>query len=49
MADRIVNFNQYCEKCKYEKLKEDETPCDECLEEPVNDDSHKPVYFEPKE
>lgn len=40
-----VYFDQYCKKCGHEKLKEDESPCDECLSEPVNVDSHKPVKF----
>lgn len=43
---KIVDFHLYCNKCKHKKLKEDESPCDECLEEPVNIDSHKPVKFE---
>lgn len=44
-----VLFDQYCEKCKYNENKEIESPCDECLENPVNLYSHKPVKFEEKE
>lgn len=44
-----VRFDQYCEKCKYKENKETESPCDECLENPVNLYSHKPVKFEEKE
>ena len=44
-----VYFNQYCKTCKYEKLDEAESPCNECLEEFVNLDSHKPVKWEGKE
>jgi hypothetical protein len=43
-----VYFGQYCETCKYEKLKEDEDPCHECLNETVNLYSHKPVKWEDK-
>lgn len=33
---------------KYEKLEENEPPCDECLEHPMNLNSHKPVNYEDK-
>lgn len=43
-----VYFDEYCPKCKYEKV--DDTkgkePCNECLENPVNLGSRKPVKFE---
>ena len=44
-----VYFDQYCKTCKYEKLDEAESPCNECLEEFVNLDSHKLVKWEGKE
>lgn len=44
-----VYFDLYCKKCKHEKLGETETPCYECLGEPLNLDSHKPVRYEEKE
>lgn len=43
-----VYFNEYCKKCKHELKKEYETPCDECLNNPVNTYSHKPVKWEKK-
>lgn len=43
-----VYFGEYCPKCKYEKKAETDEPCDECLENPVNLYSHKPVRFEEK-
>ena len=43
-----VYFNEYCSECKYEEDKEDEDPCHECLNNPVNVNSHKPVKFTPK-
>lgn len=41
-----VYFHEYCEKCKHWKLKDNEYPCDECLDEPINLYSHKPVRWE---
>lgn len=41
-----VYFDQYCKTCKYEKLDESEYPCDDCLSNPVNTYSHKPVKYE---
>lgn len=43
-----VYFNQYCKTCEYSKNAEDESPCDECLNEPVNLYSHKPVRWKEK-
>lgn len=43
-----VYFDQYCKACKHEKLPETDDPCDECLNEPVNLYSHKPVKWEEK-
>ena len=43
-----VRFDQYCNKCKYKDLDESESPCYECLEDPVNVYSHKPVHWEEK-
>ena len=44
-----VYFDKYCNKCEYEKISEKENPCCECLNEPFNLHSHKPVNFEEKE
>ena len=43
-----VYFDQYCSKCLFEKKPEDEDPCNECLYNPGNEDSHKPVNFKEK-
>ena len=44
-----VHFHEFCKNCKYymkgDMVKE---PCDECLSEPINLYSHKPVKFEEK-
>ena len=44
-----VYFGLYCKECKYELKDEADEPCHDCLNEPVNTYSHKPVYFEEKE
>lgn len=49
LVDKEVRFDQWCSKCKYEKCPEWEDPCDICLENPSNEWSHKPVYFEEKD
>lgn len=40
-----VFFDQYCKACQHSKLAETEMPCEECLDEPVNQSSHKPVRW----
>lgn len=49
LVDKEVYFHKYCPKCKHEKCPEWEDPCDICLENPSNEWSHKPVYFEEKD
>lgn len=43
-----VYFDKYCTYCKHLEKKEDEKPCYECLNEPMNLYSHKPVNWEGK-
>ena len=43
-----VYFNEYCKTCKHFELREDEDPCHECLNNPANVYSHKPVNWEDK-
>lgn len=44
-----VHFHEFCKQCKYDRVKETEEPCDECMSEPTNLNSHKPVKYEKKE
>lgn len=50
MTDEMkeVYFFEYCETCKHHLVKESEDPCDECLTEPANANSHRPVKYEKK-
>lgn len=43
-----VYFHEYCKKCEHSKVKNHEEPCNECLENPVNLYTHRPVKFEEK-
>ncbi|MCI8992261.1 MAG: hypothetical protein HFG80_05960 [Eubacterium sp.] len=51
MSDNIqfVDFEKYCETCKYVKKKEVEDPCNECLEVGAREGSGKPERWEEKE
>ena len=44
-----VYFGEYCKTCTHKELPEDQEPCHDCLNEPVNVYSHKPVNYEEKE
>lgn len=46
---REVMYCKYCRDCKYGSYADTEEPCSECLEEPVNLYTDKPVRFEAKE
>lgn len=46
---KIVNFEKYCKTCKYKDVKEVKDPCNECLDNPVNDHSEKPVKYKEKD
>lgn len=41
-----VYFDQYCKTCKHKDVSDVEDPCDECLSNPINLNSHKPVNWE---
>ena len=53
MDDRYkeVYYNEYCKTCKHEKDDESDvnSPCYDCLAQPVNLYSHKPAYWTSKE
>lgn len=44
-----VYFGEYCKTCAHELLPEGKDPCHECLNNPVNVYSHKPVCWKEKE
>lgn len=38
-------FNAYCRSCKFETKDEKDSPCEDCLNEPIQSYSNKPVYW----
>lgn len=40
-----VHYHAYCNTCKYREVKDTDEPCNECLSEPVNLYSHKPIKW----
>ena len=46
--NKIVSFDEYCNKCEFESVKETENPCNRCLNNPVREHSHKPQEFREK-
>jgi hypothetical protein len=43
-----VYFSKYCETCEYKDLDEKFDPCNDCLAEPMNVESEKPVCWKEK-
>lgn len=46
--EKEVYFDQYCKLCKHHGLEESKDPCNDCLAEPSNTNSHKPMNYENK-
>lgn len=46
--DKEVRFDKYCETCKHRDEPEVIEPCMECLLNPVNYETEKPVKWEEK-
>lgn len=44
--DKIVEFHEWCHKCKYYKRPENDEPCETCLTDSTNEYSHKPTQWE---
>ena len=48
MPEKIVTYEKYCKKCRHYKENESDpkSKCWDCLNEPINIDSRKPIHFE---
>ena len=46
---KTVYFGQYRKSCKYRKLNDSKDPCNTCLANPTNTDSHLPLSYESKD
>lgn len=51
LIDKIVDFNKYCKTCEFKDADEfkDECPCNECLDNPTNVHTTRPVYYKENE
>lgn len=49
MSHLEVLFYKYCPLCKYNNVSQSNEPCNSCLSEPINFESHRPVNFEKRE
>ena len=47
IIEKIVDFEKYCKYCKHKNDPEYTEPCRFCLDTPVNNNSERPIYFEP--
>lgn len=47
--EKIVRYDRYCKTCEHWNLKQEEEPCNTCLENPTNTYSRKPKYYKKKE
>ena len=47
IIEKIVDFEKYCKYCKHNSDPEYTEPCSFCLDTPVNNNSERPIYFEP--
>lgn len=45
LINKEVYFDKYCGKCIHKDIPETEDPCNECLTQPSNENSHKPINF----
>lgn len=46
IIEQEVKFNEWCPKCKYADLTENDLPCGRCVEDAVNMYSSKPTQYE---
>jgi hypothetical protein len=43
--DKFVDFQKYCKTCEHQSKSESEDPCWDCLTNPVNTNSQRPVNY----
>lgn len=49
IREHIVDFDTYCQNCKFKNKEDWKDPCHTCLSMPTNTNSRKPYYFEQRE
>ena len=45
---RIVCYDIWCQKCLCKDIKENDEPCEECLDNPTNENTERPIKFKEK-
>lgn len=48
-GEKFVDFNKWCETCRFKDQKSEEVPCCDCLDHAVNTYSTKPLMWKEKE
>ena len=48
IREQMVRYDTWCKKCKNNETKENDDPCEECLNHPINEHTEKPINFEEK-
>ena len=46
IEQHIVEYHEYCSRCKHKNTDAIKEPCNTCLEESVRDNSKRPLNFE---
>ena len=46
IREHIVDFNTYCQNCKFKDKEDWKDPCSTCLSIPTNTNSRKPLYYD---
>ncbi len=49
IREHIVDFDTYCQNCKFLDKEDWKDPCHTCLNIPTNTNSRRPLYFEQRE
>lgn len=48
LIDHEVYYDYYCPRCIYEKIEMWDDPCENCLKNPMQPHSHKPLEYRAK-
>lgn len=46
ICEREVEYWNYCDTCKYKDLDDTQEPCNECLGNPITENTSKPIKYE---
>ena len=49
IIEKIVDFKKYCDTCKYKELNSACDPCNECLDNPTNLHTTRPLRYKEDE